>query len=109
MCIYISQNVEEVARTLLRCGGCGLSALPNIPAPPPTYRPRPRRFANGILIRQRTLSSEPCDRNPDAEAREDLLIRLKPEFRASRRNSGIRSLTGRYEKSAESTLFKIVL
>ena len=90
---------EEVARTLLRKAGCGLSGLPNIPPPPITSRPRPRRFANGVLIRQRTLSSEPCGKalcECDAqEGRREVFLQLKPEYRASRRNSGIRSLTGR--------------
>ena len=91
MYTYDSSNLEK------KCGGCGLSALPNIPPPPITTRPRPRRFANGVLIRQRTLSSEPCGKpNLDYEVtRGELVVQLKPEFRASRRNSGIRSLTGR--------------
>ena len=93
-------SLEEAARTLLRAGVCGLSGLqqnhlPNIPHPPPTSRPRPRRFANGVLLRQRTLSSEPPVRGADSYG--DHKVRLKPEWRASRRNSGISSLTGRYE------------
>ena len=104
MCSYFS--LEEAARTLMRAGGCGLSGLqqnhlPNIPHPPPTSRPRPRRFANGVLLRQRTLSSEPPVRGTDPYG--DHKVRLKPEWRASRRNSGISSLTGRYEKLGRST------
>ena len=89
------QYLDELTRALLR-KGCGLSALPNIPPPPITTRPRPRRFANGLLIRQRTLSSEPCNKvNFDYETQGEVAFHLKPEYRASRRNSGIRSLTGR--------------
>ena len=98
----LARKTEEVARILLRgCGGgCGLSSmqinsnLPNIPPPPPTTRPRPRRFANGVLLRQRTLSSEPPGRGVDSICG-DMKVRLKPEWRASRRNSGISSLTTR--------------